>query len=585
MSKSKKVKEKTALTPLRKYFVPFWVAPFMKLIECVIELANPFIVRFIIDEGIKNNNFDYVWKAGVLLFVLSVIAFGVTMVAQYFAARVSADYGHDLKDEIYRHMGSLSEKQLNEFGKQKALTLLSNDSFSMQNGVMMFMRLFLRPPFLIVGATVIAFLLDWRAGFVFLGVVVFSSLVIASVIVLSPKKYTLVQTNLDEISSLGSDALKGARPIRAFDKETYEEKKFVTSSESYKKKSLSIAKLNAFINPFTFFFVNLGMILVVYLGGLAVDTGSITTGTIVSLISFLTLILNALVMFSRMIVSLNRARASMGRINAFFAIKPLIVNNATYKKTDDDDIASRKKPLFSFQNVALSYGGEGKPAVSNLTFDVYKGDYVGIIGGTGSGKSTLIALLERIYDPTEGKIEYRGHDLKDYDLESLHEEISLVSQKPSLFKGTIRSNLLLAKPDATEEEMTKALQDSLAYEYVSRYKDGIDHGVEEAGANLSGGQKQRLLIARALLKGGDILILDDSTSALDYLSDKKVRQNIEKYEGITRIIVSQRATTLADCNLIFVMDKGEIVARGTHEELLKNCSIYHDIYEMQVASR
>ncbi len=581
----KKAKPITALTPLRKYLVPFWVAPFMKLIECVIELANPFIVRYIIDDGIKNNDFDLVLKLGLLLFGLSIVAFIVTMVAQYFAAKVSSDYGHDLKENIFNHMSDLSEKQLNEFGKQKVLTLLTNDSFSMQNGVMMFMRLFLRPPFLVVGATVIAFLLDWRAGLVFLGVVIFSSLVIASVIVLSPKKYSLVQTNLDEISSLGSDSLKGARPIRAFNKESFEENKFVKSSESYKKKSLSIAKLNSFINPLTFFFVNAGMILVVYLGGLAVNEGSLSTGTIVSLISFLTLILNALVMFSRMIVSLNRAKASKSRIDAFFAIKPSIDNVAKYSKNNNSNDENEDSPLISFKDVTLSYGGKGKPAVSNLTFDIYKGDNIGIIGGTGSGKSTLIALLERLYDPTSGEIIYRGHPLKEYDLDCLHHEISLVSQKPSLFKGTIRSNLLLSKKDASEEEMINALKESLAYEYVSRYKDFLDHEVEEAGANLSGGQKQRLLIARALLKGGDILILDDSTSALDYLSDKKVRENISKHKGITRIIISQRATTLADCSMIFVMDKGEIVAKGTHDELLKNCSIYSDIYNMQVSSR
>lgn len=570
----------TALTALKKYSFRFWVAPFLKLIECVIELATPFIVRFIIDIGIKNNDFDYVLWMGLLLFGFSILAFGVTMVAQYFAARVSADYGHDLKEEIFDHISSLSEKQLNEFGKPKVLTLLSNDSFSMQNGVMMFMRLFLRPPFLIIGATVISFLLDWRAGLIFLGVVIFSSLVIGMVIALSPKKYAVVQANLDEISSLGSDTLKGARPIRAFRKEEYEEKKFVASSESYKKKSLSIAKLNAFINPLTFFFVNAGMILVVYLGGFTVNDGILTTGKIVSLISFLTLVLNALVMFSRMIVSLNRAKASMTRINEFFALEPSIVNEQIYQKD-----GSESNPLFVFHDVSLSYGGKGKPAVSNLNFEVNQGDCIGIIGGTGSGKSTLIALLERLYDPTQGYIEYRGHPLKRYDLNSLHEEIALVSQKPSLFKGTIRSNLLLGKETATEEEMIQALKDSLAFEFVSRYKDFLNHEVEEAGANLSGGQKQRLLIARALLKEGDILILDDSTSALDYLSDKRVRENINKRSNLTKIIVSQRATTLSDCSLILVMDKGEIVARGTHEELLKNSQIYHDIYEMQVASR
>lgn len=570
-------KKHTALSALKKYRFRFWVAPFLKLIECVIELATPFIVRFIIDKGIKGGDFDYVLKMGIILFVFALVSFAVTMVAQYFAARVSSDYGHDLKNEIFEHMSSLSEKQLNEFGKSKALTLLSNDSFSMQNGVMMFMRLFLRPPFLIIGATVISFLLDYRAGFVFLGVVLFSSLVIASVIFLSPKKYALIQSNLDDISSLGSDALKGARPIRAFNKEEYEEAKFVASSSSYERKSLSIAKLNSFVNPLTFFFVNAGMILVVYLGGIGVNDGSLTTGKIVCLISFLTLVLNALVMFSKMIVSLNKAKASMKRIDSFFAYEPSITNHPLEKEESG--------PLLSFRDVSFSYGGEGKNALSHLTFEINKGDSVGIIGGTGSGKSTLIALIERLYEASKGEILYRGSDIKDYDIDKLHKQISLVSQKPALFLGSIRSNLLLGKEDASEEEMISALKDALAYEYVSKYPDFLDHEVAEAGANLSGGQKQRLLIARALLKGGDILILDDSTSALDYLSDKAVRENIAKKKGLTKIIVSQRATSLMDCSVIFVMDKGEIVARGTHKELLAKSNIYRDIYEMQVASK
>lgn len=519
------MEKKTALSALKGKYFKVFLCPSVKLLECVIELITPFLVRYIIDDGIAKGNIELTVQLACIILGLALLAFCFTMFGQYWAARVSADYSYDLRKDIYGHMASLSETDLNAYGKQKILTLMSNDSFSMQTGVNIFMRFIFRPPFLLIGATILSFVIDWRSGLIFVGAIVISAAVIALVMLVSPKKYASIQSNLDELSLLSNDALQGARPIRAFNKQEYEIEKFDESVNSYKKKNMDMAKFNSLLNPITFFAVNLGMVLVVYLeyhfGVLDENSnaGFVTIGELVSLISYLTSSLTALMAFQRLIVSLNKAAASKKRIDAFLAYEPQIVNAKKFTKEDEID----SEPYISFKNVALTYGKKGeKFAVSGLTFDIKKGSWVGLIGGTGSGKSTTISLLERLYEPSEGEIFYRGRPLDSYDLDSLRNEISLVSQKPSIFKGSIRSNLLLAKKDATEEEMIEALKKSLAYEYVSKYDDFLDHEVEEAGANLSGGQKQRLLIARALLKKGDLLILDDSTSALDYLSDQQV---------------------------------------------------------------
>jgi ATP-binding cassette subfamily B multidrug efflux pump len=568
------------LRPLKKYAFKVVLAPLLKLIEVATELLMPFLTRYIIDKGIANSDMAYTLKLGGLMLGMAVLGFFITMLAQYLSAKVSSEYGYDLRKDLYAHLNTLSEKQLDEFGKQKVLTLVNNDSFSMQSGVNMFMRLVLRPPFLLLGSTILSFVIDYRAGLIFAAAIILSSLVIALVMVVSPKKYAAIQGQLDQISTLASDSLKGARPIRAFNKQDYENKKFNGAVDNYLDKNMAMARYNALINPLTFCFINLAVAGVVYLGQITFSAGGITTGELISLIQYLVSSLTALIMFSRMIVSLNKAAASKKRIDAFFAYQPSIVNKALYR--GDKDPAS--DVLFSFQDVSLVYGKEGdKPAVSDLSFTIKKGSFVGIIGGTGSGKSSTIALMERLYEPAKGSITYRGYPLDDYDLDSLRQEIALVSQKPSLFKGTIRSNLLLGKKDATDEEMTQAIKDSLAYDYISQYPDYLDHPIEEGGANLSGGQKQRLLIARALLKGGSLIILDDSTSALDYLSDEKVRSNLSARKQLTKIMISQRASSLAHCDLILVYDNGKIVAQGSHEELLKSCAIYRDIYEMQRA--
>ncbi len=568
-----------ALTPLKKYGFKVFLAPTLKLFEVATELFSPFLVRYIIDEGIAKNDWNFTWKASLILFGVALLGFLFTMLAQYLCSRVACDYAHDLRKEVFHKVSSLSDKQLDTFGKEKILTIVNNDTFAMQSGVNMFMRLIFRPPFLFIGATILSFIIDIRAGFIYVGALIACAIVIGVVMVASNEKYTAIQASLDEMTLISGDALSGAKPVRAFNKEEHEETRFNVSVSTYKHKNLDLASTNAWLNPLTFFFVNAALILVVYVGGFSgsVDSG-LTTGQIVSLISYLVSCLAAMIMFSRMIFALNKASASKKRIDSLLALEGDIKNTGIITK---DEEASGSK-LIEFKDVSLTYGKEGdKPAVSNLTFRIDQGETVGIIGGTGSGKSTAISLLLRLYEPTSGQIFYRGIPLYEYDLSALRKEISVALQKPSIFKGTIRSNLLLSKKDATEDEMVKALKDALAYDYVSKYDDFLDHEIEEGGANLSGGQKQRLLIARALLKGGDLLILDDCMSALDYLSDQKVRSNISKIKGLTKIIVSQRASSLMDCDKILVFDNGQIIASGKHEELLKSCDIYREIFEIQ----
>lgn len=567
------------LTPLKKYGFKVFLAPTLKLFEVATELFSPFLVRYIIDEGIAKNDWNFTWKASLILFGVALLGFLFTMLAQYLCSRVACDYAHDLRKEVFHKVSSLSDKQLDTFGKEKILTIVNNDTFAMQSGVNMFMRLIFRPPFLFIGATILSFIIDIRAGFIYVGALIACAIVIGVVMVASNEKYTAIQASLDEMTLISGDALSGAKPVRAFNKEEHEETRFNVSVANYKNRNLDLASTNAWLNPLTFFFVNAALILVVYVGGFSGSENSgLTTGQIVSLISYLVSCLAAMIMFSRMIFALNKASASKKRIDSLLALEGDIKNTGIITK---DEEASGSK-LIEFKDVSLTYGKEGdKPAVSNLTFRIDQGETVGIIGGTGSGKSTAISLLLRLYEPTSGQIFYRGIPLYEYDLNALRKEISVALQKPSIFKGTIRSNLLLSKKDATEEEMVKALKDASAYDYVSKYDDFLDHEVEEGGANLSGGQKQRLLIARALLKGGDLLILDDCMSALDYLSDQKVRSNISKIKGLTKIIVSQRASSLIDCDKILVFDNGQIIASGKHEELLKSCDIYREIFEIQ----
>ncbi len=573
------MKKKRELSPSLKPLKPFLgktiLAPCLKLFEVATELLTPFIVRYIIDEGIAKDDLNFTLLWGGVILLLAFLGFAVTMVAQYLSSRVAADYGAALKLSLFEKISTLSEGQLSRYGKDKALTLVSSDAFNMQSGVNMFMRLIFRPPFLLLGSCILSFVVDYRAGIIFSLVILFSLAIFLLVIAVSPKKYSEIQANLDQISGFSNDTLKGARQIRAFSQEEKESKKFETSLKSYEKRNMGMAFYNALISPVTFFLINLGMILVVWLGNLGESGGNLTTGEIVSLISYLTSSLQAMIMFSRLIVSLNKAMSSKKRIDSFLALEPDIVDG------EKENVSVREEtPLLSFNDVSFAFEGDERMVVSHLSFSLYKGGTLGIIGPTGSGKSTLISLAMRIYDPKKGNILFMGTPIHSLKLNTLHSFEAYVSQRPAIFKGTIRSNLLLGKENATEEELIQACKDACAWEYISSYVDKLDHEVEEAGANLSGGQKQRLLLARAFLKNATLLILDDSLSALDYLTERKILDKL-KEKGCAVILVSSRVGSLRDMDEILYLEAGKIVSRGKHEELLSSCKEYREIYEMQ----
>lgn len=576
---------KKAFGPLKKYRVKVVLAPIFKLVEAVTELIVPILVSAIIDNGLdpaspRYGDWGYVITLACIMFGLAILGFSVTMITQYLAARVSSDYSYDLKKILYERIHLLSPKQLDDYGRNKALNLVNNDAFLVQNGVQMLMRLIVRAPFLILGSIIASFLVNPLAGCVVLGALALSGAVIGIVVSCTPKQYAKLQHELDIISSRGEDGIVGARVVRSFNKEGKEREEFRSASEKYRKQALLISRINALINPLTFALINAAILLIFYLGNFHSDATSLSVGNIVALMNYLSTSLAALIMFTRLITSLSKAFTSKKRIDDFLSIEPDIVSG---DRVFDKDI-QEGEPYFEFKNAAMNFGGENY-ALKNINLTVRKGESVGIIGGTGSGKSTLLNLMERFFDLSEGELLFRGYPIKESKLEDVRSSIALVSQKKQLFRGSIRSNLLLGKEDATEEEMIQALKDSLAYEFVSRYKDGLDHEVEEGGQDFSGGQKQRLLIARALLSARPILFLDDATSALDYKSDLMVRQNIAKKKGLTLVMVSQRATSIKDCDDIYVLDEGKIVGEGTHEQLLASCPIYQEIYETQVKTK
>ncbi len=574
-----------AFGPLKKYRVKVFLAPAFKLFEAITELIVPILVSKIIDEGLDAkgthyHDWNYILVIACVMFGLALAGFAVTMVTQYLAAKVSSEYSYDLKKVIYERIHLLSAKQLDDYGRNKALNLLNNDSFLVQNGVQMLMRLIVRAPFLVLGSIVASFIINPIAGCVVLGALALSGLVIGIVVCSTPKQYAKLQRELDIISSRGEDEIVGARVVRSFNKEGIETEEFRSASEKYRKQALVISKINALINPLTFALINGAVLLVFYIGGFHNESASLSVGDIVALVNYLTTSLSALIMFTRLITSLSKAFTSKKRIDDFLALEPDIVSGTR----EDEPALKEGEPVFEFKKACLSFGGESL-ALKDIDMTIGKGESIGIIGGTGSGKSTLLNLMERFYDLTSGELCFHGHPIKESKLENIRSEIALVSQKKQLFRGTIRSNMLLGNPIASDEDIWKALKDSLAEEFVARYKDGLDHEVEEAGQNFSGGQKQRLLIARALLSNRPLLFLDDATSALDYKSDLMVRKNIAKRNDLTLVMVSQRATSIKDCDRIYVLDKGQIVGVGSHEELLASCPIYQEIYETQVKTK
>lgn len=596
---------------LKKNMWAYIVGPSFKIIEAVFDLLIPLFMKAVLDLSFSsdpktidpiskalgnfialfgqwvpgNEKLSYALVGGFIILLMGIIGLGTTMVCQYIAALAATRSGTDLRDALYKKILGLDKKTIEAFGQGKTQTILNSDSFQVQQGVLFFIRLGIRAPFIILGSLVFSFILDWHIGLVFLGIVPIILLIVFKVMRKASRQYLVIQGRLDHLSSMASDNLDGARVVRAFSTEAIEKNRFANATDEYQKEAIHVSKINALINPLTFAIVSLATILVVLLGGFDMSNGVMFLGsplqssTIITLVSYLSQIFQTLVLLTNLVTIFTKSIVSWKRCDELFALQPTIVDKEDAKKKS----IPVGEEIFSFDNVSLSYEEGGNAALRDISFMLKKGQTLGIIGGTGSGKTTLIRLIERLLDRSSGTVCYKGIDIKDYSLKALHSEIAYVPQKSVLFKGTIRSNLQMSKEDCTDKDIEEALDLACAKEFVSHYEDGFDHEVEEGGKNFSGGQRQRLCIARGLIRKPEVLILDDSTSALDLLTDRTVRHNIASaLPECTKILVSQRVSTIKDADEILVLEGGKIIGKGRHDELLESCPIYLETYQSQM---
>ncbi|MCI1735635.1 MAG: ABC transporter ATP-binding protein/permease [Bacilli bacterium] len=587
---------------VRRHLACFIFGPALKMVEAIFDLLIPLFMKTIIDlsfhtqtsvitQGIgnflklfgtwipDNANLNYAIIGGVCILVMGILGFATTMVTQYLAAKTAVAVGTDVRDSLYQKILSLSQKDLEIYSLSRLLTVLNADSYQVQQGVLFFIRLAVRAPFIILGSLIISFLLDWQIGLVFLALTPLLILIIIFIMTRASRKYLAIQSQLDGLSNQASDDLDGSKVVRAFNRTDYENQRFEKASKEYQDASIDVGKLNSLINPLTFALVSLATLAVVLLGGLSMNaTSAVQPSTIITEVAYLDQIFQTTVLLTNLILIFTKSAVSIHRVNDVLAIQPSVKE---CRKPQRITLAPGDE-ILRFDHVDARYAKEGNLALTDIDFRLAKGQSLGIIGGTGSGKSTVIKLMERFLDPVDGKVWYKGVDLKDYSLKGLREEIGYVPQKSVLFKGTIRSNMLLANPKLTDSEIHHMLAMAMAEDFVSALPSGLDNPVEESGKNFSGGQRQRLCIARALGKSPEVLILDDSTSALDLLTDKAVRDNLSRdYPGLTKVIVSQRIATISHCDLILVLEGGKILAQGKHDELLNSCPAYKETFESQ----
>ena len=567
---------------LKYYKKQMILGPIFKMFEVVFELIMPFLMSFIIDTGINEavatGHYEKIYIPGLIIIGLILVSFCSTIVCQYYASVASQGFGTKLRNALYEKIVGLSLKDIDMVGKGNLTTIITNDVNRLQVSVAMLVRLVIRAPSLIIGSLICAFIINYKIAFIFVDVIVFVSLILFFVIKFSSKQILRVQKETDNIVTSTNDSLNGIRVVKAFNNENVEINKFKNSSTKYFNEMKKINLLNALTSPLTYLVINVAIVLVIYFSSDSIINGTgLTKGELTSLVQYLNQILLALIVVSNLVVIFTKAFASKVRVESILNIKIEIINDP---KVEPHKI-NNGEDLIKFKNVSFKYDESDNDVIKNINFDIKKGQTIGIIGGTGSGKTTLVKLLLRFFDRTGGDILYKGTDIKDYDIDALRNEISLVNQKATIFKGTIRSNMLIGKSDATDLEIEEALKKACAYEFISKYDDYLKHPLEEGGKNLSGGQRQRLSIARSILKNGEILILDDSTSALDYLTEKNLKHNIKEIENLTTIIIAQRVTSLMNADQIIVMYHGEVESVGTHDELMKNSKVYKEIYDSQ----
>ncbi len=562
---------------LKNYKKETVLAPLFKLLEASFELMIPLVVAAIVDKGIGQGELSYVYKMGGIMILLGVVGLIAAVTAQYFSAKAAVGFATELRSALFGHIQSLSYTEIDTVGTSTLITRLTSDVNQVQSGVNMTLRLLLRSPFIVFGAMIMAFTVDVRAALIFVGVIPLLCIVVFGIMFVTMPMYKQVQKYLDNVLALTRENLTGIRVIRAFHKEKEEIKKFEIGNESLTAMQLSVGKISALMNPVTYVIINLGLVILIYTGAMRVDSGYLTQGQVIALINYISQILVELIKMANLIVLITKALSSANRISGVFDIESSMAENGTEEFESDCEV-----PILEFENVGFCYAGAGEASLSEIDFAVYPGETVGVIGGTGSGKSTLVNLIPRFYDATEGVVRFHGKPIGDYETEELRERIGVVPQKAVLFKGTIRSNLQWGKANASEEEMKEALSASQSLEFVEKLEQFLDAPVAQGGKNFSGGQRQRLTIARALVRKPEILILDDSTSALDYVTDARLRKELKaRKDSMTTFIVSQRTSSIQFADKIVVLEDGKIAGLGTHKYLLEHCEVYQEIYDSQ----
>lgn len=557
------------------------IGPVFKLLEAVLELYVPIIMASIIDIGIRNQDVGHIYRMGGVLILLGIVGLIFALICQYCAAVASTGFSATLRQKLFAHINTLSHAELDRVGSNSLVTRLTNDVNQVETAVAMFIRLAVRAPFIIIGAAVMALMIDVKMSVIFVVIIPLVSLILYVVMGRSIPYYKKRQKQLDGVSLITKENLEGSRVIRAFSKQEAENQRFLTASSSVTDTAVRVGNLSALLNPAIFTSLNLAIIAIIWLGGLQVNVGDLTQGQVIAFVSYTTQISLMLIVLANLIIIFTRASASASRISETLEIKPTITSGLITCKDRFD-----AQPKLEFRNVSFSYTGSDKATLNGLTFKISKGDTIGIIGGTGSSKSTVVNLMPRFYEATDGEILVDGVNVKEYDLTSLRKQFGIVPQQAVLFSGTILENLRFKKADATMAEIERAVEIAQAKEVIESKAAKYEAYVEQGGKNLSGGQRQRLTIARALVGDPEVLILDDSSSALDYATDALLRQGLNQYGvDLTVILVSQRAASITHADQILVLDDGHLVGVGTHEALMKTCEVYRDICSSQLSEQ
>lgn len=560
------------------------MAPLFKMLEATFELFVPLVVAQMIDVGIAGNDVPYLWKMGALLILLGIVGFSFSLTAQYFAAKSAVSAGMSMRSDLFAHIGTFSYQEIDTIGTSTLINRMTNDVNQVQNGINMFLRLFLRSPFVVLGAMVMAFTVDVHAALPFAVTIPVLLVVVFTILLVSMPLYKKVQRQLDSVLLLTRENLLGIRVVRAFARQEEEKERFSQETCGLYKKQLFVGKISALLNPLTYVIINLGIIAVLYFGGRQVDAGNLTQGQVIALINYMSQILTELVKLANLIILLSRALASLARVGAIFDVEPSISDEGEASLLFSP--AKEGQPAVSFENVGFTYAGAREETLHGISFSAMPGETIGIIGGTGSGKSTLASLIPRFYDCTSGTIRLFGQDVQSLKPSSIRKRVSIVPQKATVFSGSLRKNMQWGKRDATDEEIYRALDTAQAREFVDSKREGLDLVIQQGGSNLSGGQKQRLTIARALVGQPDILILDDSASALDFATDARLRKAIRENTGnMTVFIISQRVSAIQSADHILVMDDGRPAGYGTHQELLSSNHVYQEICASQSAGK